>query len=199
MPLPREALLGLSWPPWFTQPLWNWLHGLGWASVAPRADRLRGITYLELMVNFIVTAGILPPLLRGRSGKGKYVSLLYGDGRLCNFTAQESLLTFVAAVKALTRVAGDYLLPAAPHHRIMTLSMFPSEANGRKGLLDRPTFGHQQSTFELLRSFLDQKSAECLRHFCLSRGSSSAEDPVLAARWQAATDARRRAAMGRGL
>ena len=198
-PLPEAAMLRLAWPPWFTQRLWKWLHSLGWAETAPRTDSLRGITYLELLLNFIAEMQVLPPLLRGRSGRGTYVSLLHGEGRLSSFTVQELLLTFVAAVKALTRVTGHKLLPTAPHHRIRTLAMFPAEANGRKGLLDRPSFGRQQLTYELLSQFLEQKSAECLRQFCLRSGLSSAEDPVLAARWLAAAASRRRTAMGRGV
>ena len=59
--VPRPVLLACSWPPWFTIPLWSWLRSLEWQVVPPRARARPGITYLELLVDFVVSTGVVPP------------------------------------------------------------------------------------------------------------------------------------------
>ena len=187
--LPDSVILGMMWPPWYTTEVWEWASQLGWAAEPPRTDKLRGITYLELLVNFVVTRRQLPPKLIGVSGKGRYVDLLQDEGRLLTFTSQELLLSLVAVLKALTRGSRSMVMQAKSHHRIMTLTQFPGEGGGRKGLIDRPSLTMTQETWQLLDCFLQGNSAECFRHYCMASAPPKAAD----------SDSRRRKALGRGV
>ena len=60
-PAPRAVLLACSWPPWFTVPLWRWLQDLRWQQPSARERAPPGITYLELLLDFVVTTGLVPP------------------------------------------------------------------------------------------------------------------------------------------
>ena len=60
-PAPRAVLLACSWPPWFTVPLWRWLQDLRWQQPSAHERAPPGITYLELLLDFVVTTGLVPP------------------------------------------------------------------------------------------------------------------------------------------
>ena len=197
--LPVAGLLDLLWPPWFTASLWDWASQLGWAPHSPTVERHRGATYLELMFNYVATERVLPPKLVGKAGKGHYLDLLQGEGRMVPFSVQELILTFVGALKALTKVGRTPVLKSKAHHRILSLSFFPAEQHGRKGILDRPAMPALQDTYELLSAYLEAKEAECLRHFCVGRSPPKAADEELQRRWASADQCRRRRALGRGV
>ena len=195
----EQMLMELMWPPWYTVAVWRWASQLGWHPHPGNTGRHRGITYLELLVNFIVVAKLLPPKLLGVSGKGRYVNLLGDEGRLLPFTCQEIILTFASSIKAMTRLSGQQILKAPRHHRILALGMFHAEGNGRKGLLDRPAMTQLQDTVALLTEYLENKQSECLRHACGTAGTPNGVSADLALRWQNASASRQRKALGRGL
>ena len=194
---PERDLVQLVWPPWFTLRLWSWAGKLGWAVQSPRRDKHRGISYLELLLNFVATECVLPPKLQGRPGRGIYLDLLQGPGRLCPFALKEVLLTFVAALKTLTRVTGVQLLRSKAHHRVRSLSMYPGEGLGRKGILDRPQMQELQRTSELLEGYMASKALEGLRSFCLQQAPPTAVGAAVTARWQQAEAGRLRRSQGR--
>ena len=195
--LPDQVVLGLVWPPWFTTSLWRWASRLGWQQEPQEQSQPGGVTYLELLLNYIVTEKLLPPKLVGRSCRGRYLNLLQDEGRLLPFTSQELLLSFAAALRALAKGTGSVLLHGPPHHRIRTLAMFKGEDQGRKGVLSRPMICHAQETYELLHSFLVAKVSDTLRHYCLQSSPPTTVGPCLQRRWEAAAGSRQRKALGR--
>ena len=164
---------------------------------SPRQDKHRGISYLELLLNFVATECVLPPKLQGRPGRGIYLDLLQGPGRLCPFALKEVMLTFVAALKTLTRVTGVQLLRSKAHHRIRSLSMYPGEGLGRKGILDRAQMQELQRTSELLEGYMAAKALEGLRSFCLQQAPPTAVGATVTARWQQAETGRQAAPFAR--
>ena len=56
----NDWLFAASWPPWFTGAVWQWAQLLMWPS-DPAPVKHGGITYTELVVNFCVTTGVVPP------------------------------------------------------------------------------------------------------------------------------------------
>ena len=156
----EHHMVELAWPPWYTRAIWDWASTLSWPS-EPANHGLQGVTYLELLVNFVVVSGCLPPKLQGKPGLGTYIDLATGAGRLLPFALKELLVTFLKASRPIKRVIGGSLLPAAAHHRIQTLSMF--EDCSRKGLVGRPVMACLGETGHLLRDYLSSKNIESLR------------------------------------
>ena len=111
-------LIDLRWPPWFAVSLWKWCATLGWPDGPPFSPD-GGITYLELLVNYVVVTGCLPP---AKCGKGSYVDLCSDDGRLRPFKLADVTLTFVGAVRSLAKATGLQPWPAPQHHRIRSLT-----------------------------------------------------------------------------
>ncbi|CAE6953142.1 FHL2 [Symbiodinium sp. KB8] len=63
LPAVNVTMLGGStWPQWFLEALWNWALQLKWSDHCHQPPRCRGITYLELLANFVVVSGRCPPV-----------------------------------------------------------------------------------------------------------------------------------------
>ena len=57
----RDWILAASWPPWFSVSLWGWATTLSWPECQPTKGQAQGITYLELVVNFVAVTKLVPP------------------------------------------------------------------------------------------------------------------------------------------
>ena len=59
---PAEVLQQGGWPAWFLEQVWVWTSQLQWGRQDHLDRRDRGITYLELLANFVVSTGTCPPV-----------------------------------------------------------------------------------------------------------------------------------------
>ena len=194
--IPDRVLLELTWPPWFTVPLRSWLEGLTWEAHHDGGAHSGGITFLELLINFIVVARVLPPKKQLVDGSVEYWNPGQGRGRLLPISLKEMLFHFVRAVGAISKFSGTQQLRGVVHRQVQSLFMFKTEAVGRKGILARPFLTEPGDTFCLLKAFVDQKSCEPLRQWCARRAPCPA-DPDVFARWQSAAGQRAKRAAGR--
>ena len=56
-----DWMYACSWPPWYTYAVWRWVQSLHWAPLESGRKASDGAVHLELLVNFVVCSGILPP------------------------------------------------------------------------------------------------------------------------------------------
>ena len=56
----EDVAVSLVWPPWFTMATLHGSAGLGWPQEGCE-DHENGVTYLELMANFVATTGVCVP------------------------------------------------------------------------------------------------------------------------------------------
>ena len=160
----------LQWPDWFLLSLLEWGRLLQW----PQTDQthayhhLSGITFLELMVNYIVCTKRLPPLRSTWQGLACYVDPLQAEGILQPVVVRELLVNFLAAIAALDKRIRGKLWPSQRHHRLHSLESY-GETNGRKGLLDRPFLPHVEETGSVLGALLQNSCGETLRTYSLKQ------------------------------
>ena len=164
----EDKLIELVWPPYFTKALLTWAAGLGWPTAQAPEDPSRGVTYLELLLNFSVTSGVCVPVLsRSHQRGGAYIDPATGSGILLPLVTRELLITFTAALKALSRHFDQPMLQGRAVKNIRTLSSWPGEPPYRKGRLVRPTLREAQATVEMVQTFCDRRTADVLREYCL--------------------------------
>ena len=60
-PCDRDWLLASAWPPWFTKAVWRWCQQLEWDTSRPTHKGVLGAAHIELLANFVVVTGFLPP------------------------------------------------------------------------------------------------------------------------------------------
>ena len=108
-------LMDMVWPPWFTAPLLAWLASLEWPQDYSAEGSHRGITFLELLVHFVVTARVLPPKKVDRHGGTQYVDLCRPQGQLLPCSLKEMLFHFARAIRAVSRDTGILQLRGAVH------------------------------------------------------------------------------------
>ena len=159
-----------TWPEWFLMSLLEWGRLLQWptADQKPACHHLSGITYLELLVNYVVCTKRLPPLRITWQEKSCYVDPLQAEGILQPVIVRESLVNFLAGIACLDKRLGFKLWPSARHHRLHSLEAY-GDVNGRKGLLDRPVLHRIDTTGRLLGDLLQNSCGEILRSFSLKQ------------------------------
>ena len=185
IPTGYEAkLVRMCWPPWFTQAVVKWAAGLGWPAVSSD-DPARGITYLELMANFVVVTGVCTPAVVGPKHARQYVDPASDEGFLLPLSVREFLVTFVAAIQSLSRSLGVSLLQGRTFRRVTSLSSWPSEPPYRKGRLARPALTASQGTADLLWRFSCSRNAEVFREVAMAASlrEGRVHDSSLHARW----------------
>ena len=141
---PTAELQGASWPTWFLQAVWTWCFHLQWGSQDGLNLRMRGITFQELLANFVVFSGRCPPV----QTEGQWYDPLDSSGILCPVYLREAINCLVQAVRFLERRSRCKLWQAKSHHRIWTLE-FLGDQTGRKGLDSRPLWQCEEETFRL--------------------------------------------------
>ena len=153
------------WPHWFLAAIWVWQQSLTWPP--PGAHRLRrgeGITFLELMVNFIVTTATLPPV-RGED-QTALCNPLWSEGIMLPLVQRDLISNFVSALLFLTKATGVKVLGVPRHHRIFTLVAL-GETQPRKGVQRRPMMQNEEATAHLLVQHLRSGCTESLRDWAL--------------------------------
>ena len=141
----------LQWPP---------------ATAKPAVHALTGITFLELLANFVVCTGRLPPLRVDTSAKPGWVDLVDCGGILRPVVLRDVLLGFLAAVKSLDKLLGIRCWPSQRHHRLHCLTIF-GHRDGRKGLLLRPKLPCLKQTGDVVSKLVETGCGEVLREVAL--------------------------------
>ena len=153
-------------PQRFLASSWVWRNGIRWPEqVVGRQHRGEGITFFELLVNFVVTTRSLPPIKSHDSGI--LCDPLSSSGILSPVGTRELVANMTSAADFLGRACGVAFWPVPRHHRIYSLVTL-HEANPRKGLRQRPGLQNEESTARLLARMLKNSSqAEILREAAL--------------------------------
>ena len=141
---PTEVLQGASWPTWFLQAVWTWCFHLQWGSQEELSLRMRGVTFQEMLANFVICSGRCPPV----QAEGQWYDPLDSSGILCPVYLREAINCLVQAVRFLERRSRCQLWHAKAHHRVWTLE-FLGDQTGRKGLDRRPRWQRDDETFRL--------------------------------------------------
>ena len=196
--LSDQTLMEMQRPPWYPQSLWRWATGFKWPQSSPREDCCRGITSLELLLNYIVCTRCLPPRRTFKSDPHGYQDLCSKVGLTVPFCVRDVLLTFVGGIRALIKLTGINLFLSSAHRHIKTLQMYES-MQSRKGLLDRPELQEVPATLSLLQAYLTSKESGCLRDYVLRNAPSIVMDQGLFARWAAGSASRTRQAKAKGI
>ena len=168
--LPEQWPRVTSWPQWFLSSLWIWKHSLLWPEAPDRRlQRGEGVTFLELLVNYVVVACRLPPV--SSDFDRSLADPLSAEGILRPLTVRELVANFVSATDFLTRVCGQAFWGASKHHRIYSLTLL-GERSPRKGLRQRPGMLAARRTAQLLVKVLQNAHApEIMRDFALRNQS----------------------------
>ena len=157
---PAEVLQQGGWPAWFLEQVWVWTSQLQWGRQDHLDRRDRGITYLELLANFVVSTGTCPPVT-GASPR-EMLDPLTTAGVLQPLYLRNAVAFLVQAVRFLERRTKAKLWIATAHHRVWSLRLL-GDVTGRKGLALRPRIPQEQATFDLLCQLWDTNCGETLR------------------------------------
>ena len=156
------------WPPWFLAAAWEWTTQLCWPEAVGQSGRHGGVTYVELLANFVAVTKTIPPL-KETGAKVTAVDPLEASGVLYPVILKECIMTLVAAV------------------RVRCLELV-GHKQPKRGICPRPGLPKLDVTFGLVEDLLNGGSpGESLREFAMDRTvklfpSTSA----LHRRWQAA-------------
>ena len=164
---------GTGWPQWFVSALEHWTGSLRWPVVADRLERHAGITYLELLLNFAVCTGHLPPVRRlSASGTASWCNPLESDGILQPVVLRDCVVMLVTAVQVVKRHSKVDLWPSPRHHKLRTLEVL-GYPQTKKGLLWRPLLHRAEQTGRLLVAVLaSSQPGEDLRESLLRAAAS---------------------------
>ena len=142
----RDWLLATSWPPWFSQAIWGWAMSLQWPVTATVQGVGRGITYLELLANFVTK--LLPP-----SGLGDVdVSTAQGVADRPR-SLRQLIQCFMDAIRQLERLSGQRLLPVR-QGKVYGLRAL-GQPQPRIGVAIRPFLSEPSDTCVLLTAVLE--------------------------------------------
>ena len=100
----------------YPQALQMWCDLLVWPTGAQAAHGYVGITFLELMFNFIVCTGLVPLVGASRTHEG--VDLLSAQGILQPVVLRELVVSFVTFVRWREKAEGRKFFDSLPHRRI---------------------------------------------------------------------------------
>ncbi|CAE6969160.1 ngoBIM [Symbiodinium sp. CCMP2592] len=161
--LPAPQFVPGDWPPWYVKAVSNWVGALLWPPQLLNSHRHSGITYLELLVNFVVCTGQLPPVRTTESTGPAWVNLCEPAGVLLPVIVRELTVQFVNSINSMSKRLELGLWPSPRHHRLHSLDFYGS-CDGRKGLLYRPHLEKLNETQEALsRLLLADNPGETLR------------------------------------
>ena len=166
MELPATWPRMTRWPQWFLTSLWLWRCSLVWPEA--RIGRLlkgEGITFLELLLNYVVVVNRLPPV--ASCTDGSLIDPLSADGILRPLTLRELVANFASATDFLTRACEQPFWSVPRHHRIFSLTLL-GERSPRKGLSYRPGMMAEEATAQILVDVIqNDHAAELVREFAL--------------------------------
>ena len=143
-----------EWPQWYTSALSAWLAQLRWPTGLPPDRAFAGVTFIELLTNFVVTTGCLPPVRCQHGSQWSWTNLLEATGVMLPAVARELIVQIVSSIDMIRKLCRIDAWPSPRHHKVRCLllcdHMFP-----RKGLLYRPWLPSVQTTFEALQKVLN--------------------------------------------
>ena len=184
---PRPVLLACSWPPWFTIPLWSWLRSLEWQVVPPRARAPPGITYLELLVDFVVSTGVVPPESREAAVETTVPTTQWPRP----VTTRAWTHVLVEAVRQLERL-GRLQIWGPKRNKVFSLR-YLNVHQARHGLPCRPRLRRLQEVGDLLQATLQHGSVVPLQRYVRQYTGPWHHDSALQHDWQMLTTANRAA------
>ena len=169
--LPNHWPTAGHWPQTFLAALWVWRNGIQWPAVTQdKQIRGAGITFFELLLNFVVTTQTLPPVKSHETGS--LCDPVSPEGILLPIGMRELIANLTSAADFLGRACGVPFWPIPRRHRIYSLVLL-QEANPRKGLRQRPGLQEEEATARLVARVLKTSNqAEFLREATL-RGTFS--------------------------
>ena len=152
-PLPaltKDVCVASTWPPGYTQSVWQWLQSLRWPTEV-NSNCAAGATWLELFLDWAFYSNNLPPVMCGPRDKGQQISFHLPSPKLHlstkSFTAR--LQGFAGLVQQLGRLTGASPLPCSVVRKITSLSTF-GDSESRRGVLQRPVFTCPEAVYGYL-------------------------------------------------
>ena len=147
----------------------RWLRQLWWSEPDGELQRFSGITYLELLVNFVLVTARLPPrtVKDPVTKKQAVVELTAREGILMPANLREMLSAFsIMVAQTCKRCTWN---PLKHKHRKICSLVYLGVGKPRKGLQRRPALPREQETGEQLFKVLCSSSpGEALRDLALS-------------------------------
>ena len=181
----REVLLACSWPPWFTWPLWQWCRSLQWATDEGTGRAKAGACHLELLVNFVLCTGVLPPLSLSDGARLEQAPRQFLQP-VCLRALTGNL---VAAVRQMERLSHRSMWPQRRKKCFALRELGRTDA--ALGVKYRPNFSEARCTGQMLQRVLKTSSAEdLLQHVTRFDGPYCLPSDVQRA-WRLMTDAAR--------
>ena len=114
----------------------------------PEVHELAGVTFLELLANYVATTRQCPPLV-GPGGKQADIYIASPQGRLQPIAVKDVVITLSAAIGCLEKVSGTKLMHGTTYKRVRSLHTIGCHAS-RRGFVPRPTLDSQSDTYGLL-------------------------------------------------
>ncbi|CAE7407308.1 unnamed protein product [Symbiodinium sp. CCMP2592] len=183
----RPVMLACSWPPWFTVPLWKWLRALRWQSLPQRGRAPDGVTYLELLVDFVVSTGVVPPESLEQAALVSVPQTTWPRP----VTTRTWTHVLVEAVRQLERLSRLQIW-GPKRNKVFSLRHL-QVATARHGLPCRPIFQQARVVGDLLQSVLRQGSVTPLQQYVRWYTGPWHHDSALQHDWQTLTTANRAA------
>ncbi|CAE7340139.1 unnamed protein product [Symbiodinium necroappetens] len=152
-----------EWPQWYTSALFIWLQQLRWPTCLPPDRTYAGTTFFELLINFVITTGFLPPVRSQTCGQWSWTNLLEATGVMLPVVVREMIVQLISSIDRIRKMDGIEVWPSPRHHKIRSLQLC-DQGSPRKGLLYRPWLPSVQFTSTALQSVLSSDCpGECLR------------------------------------
>ena len=186
-PPPRDALLACSWPPWFTFAIWRWLQERRWSDSVRQGRCHFGVSYLELLVDFVVQTGVCPPDSLQASLRDTTQPLFWTR----TFTVRQLTHNLVEAVRQLERLSGQRLF-GPKRNKVFSLRMLGHQT-ACHGLSRRPYMKNCETVGALLQSVLAQNSVEPIQRFVQAYTGPVFHQSELQKSWSSLTRANRAA------
>ena len=159
--LPSDVALACTWPPWFICPLWAWLTRLQWPTDATDRGASEGCTHLELLVDFVGSTGVCPPLAIVDSGGGQGpADPRTTQGSMVPGTLRLMCQHLLDAARQLQSLSGQKLLPDRRHK---VYSLVPlGRAEPQRGVRLKPRWREPLRLARDLNDVVKCGSAEAL-------------------------------------
>ena len=124
---------------------WEWTTQLYWPEAVGQSGRHGGVTYVELLENFVAVTKTIPPL-KETGAKVTAVDPLEASGVLYPVILKECIMTLVATVRFLERKSGLVLWHGKTHHKVRCLELV-GHKQPKRGICPRPGLPKLDVTF----------------------------------------------------
>ena len=160
VPLPStDWLLACTWPPWFSNAVWRWCRELRWAPQQEGGRVFKGAAHVELLVNFAVVSGVLPPIGLAEERRGGHHAWPELPRTIRNMTH-----ALVDVVRQLSRLSGVDLWPDRRRKVFALRSIQQYESSS--GIQQRPAWLLQEDTFTVLKKVVSTRATAPLENYC---------------------------------